>query len=239
MAVMVPTTVLHNDFVEGGFHSMRVPFTTPCEPGQFVLLRIDGHMDPFLGRPICVFDWADGILTLLYQVVGRGTAQLSKLIPGERVIIQGPLGKGFPLTSSNIALIGGGVGIAPLYMLAKTHRKRFPGGYIRIHLGFREQPVLEGAFRSVCNALDCNIGGRVTDDVDFTVQDRIYYACGPTPMMRAAAEKAKEHGATLYLSLEERMGCGVGACLSCVCETTKGMKCVCKDGPVFLSSEVF
>ena len=231
--------ILENKPIEGGFFLMRLPFAARCLPGQFVMLRIPGVLDPFLGRPISVFDWEDGVLSLLYQVVGKGTRLFSTLQPGQTVEAQGPYGNGFPVLNQDYTLIGGGVAIAPLYLLAKAHRQAYPDRKVELHLGFREQPVLEQAYRAVCHRCTIDIGGFVTDTVDFSLPGRIYCACGPTPMMRAAATLAQAHNATLYVSLEERMACGVGACLGCTCQTASGNKRACKDGPVFLAQEVF
>lgn len=239
MAVITTAAILENGLAEGGFYLMRLPFPTPCLPGQFVMLRLAGQLDPLLGRPISVFDWENRVVSLLYQPVGKGTKLLTQLRQGQGVFIQGPMGNGFPIAPGDATLIGGGVGIAPLYLLAKALKKQEPGRHIRIHLGFRERPALQTNYEAVCDELVLNIGGFVTDDVDFQPIGRTYYACGPTPMMRTAASRAKAKNATLYVSLEERMACGVGACLGCTCKTGGGNQRICKDGPVFLSGEVF
>jgi len=238
MAVAGACKITENRPVSGGLYLLRLAFSAPCRPGQFVMLRIPGQLDPFLGRPISIFDHEGDTLSLLYQPVGRGTRLFTGLLPGQELEVQGPLGNGFPLCRGDAALIGGGVGIAPLYLLARALRAEEPGRRIRIHLGFREQPALEEEYRAVCDELKLNIGGYVTDGVDFSAPGTTFYACGPTPMLRAAANRAAEAGARLYISLEERMACGVGACLGCTIATAAGNRRVCKDGPVFLSSEV-
>lgn len=231
--------ILENKPVLSGFSLLTLPFPRECAPGQFVMLRVPGGYDPFLPRPISVYDWAEGKLTLLYQAVGRGTTAMAALLPGQEIEVTGPLGHGFPLLDADYVLIGGGVGIAPLYYLAKAHRRLYPARKRTIHLGFRETPLLEEEYRAAAEELQINIGGFVTDDVDFTREDAVYCACGPTPMMAAAAKLAKAAGAALYVSLEERMACGVGACLGCSIPTTAGNRRVCKDGPVFPAEEVF
>ena len=160
------------------------------------------------------------------------------LINGDEIEVTGPFGNGFPLEDADIVLIGGGVGVAPLYYLAKAHRAAYPDRKITVHLGFREKAMLTEEYSAVCDELILNIGGFVTDDVDYTM-DATYYACGPTPMMNAAAVKAREANAKLYVSLENRMACGAGACLCCTCKTKSGNKRACKDGPVFPAEEVF
>lgn len=238
MAVSCKCQILENKKAEGGFWLIRLAFPAYCAPGQFVMLRVTEGLDPLLGRPISVYDYEDGVLSLLYQPVGRGTKQLTALASGQEAEVQGPLGNGFPIKDGDAVLIGGGVGIAPLYYLSKALKKADPARKVTMHLGFREQAAMADTFRAVCDELVLNIGGYVTDDVDFVSAGKTYYACGPTPMMCAAADKADPVGAALYVSLEERMACGVGACLGCTVKTTQGNRRVCKDGPVFLSTEV-
>ena len=230
--------ILENKKLQGGFSLMTLAGVKQGKPGQFVMVRPGKGLDPFLGRPISLFDADRERTYLLYQTLGRGTALMENLLVGEQIEVTGPFGNGFPLVDSDIVLIGGGVGVAPLYYLAKAHRAVYPQRRITIHLGFREQAMLTAEYGDVCDELILNIGGFVTEDVDYT-QDAVYYACGPTPMMNAAAVKAKEAGAKLYVSLENRMACGVGACLCCTCKTNGGNKRACKDGPVFRAEEVF
>ena len=238
MAVSCKCKILENAAAEGGFWLIRLAFPEYCAPGQFVMLRVTEGLDPLLGRPISVYDYEDGVLSLLYQPVGRGTKQLTNLVAGQEAEVQGPLGYGFPLDEGDAVLIGGGVGIAPLYYLSKALKKADPERKVTVHLGFREQAAMKDVFAAVCDELVLNIGGYVTDDVDFDPNGKTYYACGPTPMMAAGAKKAEATGAKFYVSLEERMACGVGACLGCTVKTVHGNRRVCKDGPVFLSSEV-
>ncbi len=213
------------------------------KPGQFFMLRpIKGNIsDPILARPISIFDVdkEKGNVTFLYQVVGKGTEILSSLKVDDEISVIGPLGNGFEIEDNDITLIGGGIGIAPLFYLAKEHRKMFPNRHRTIHLGFRDKAILEDEYKSICDNLVLNIGGYVTDDVDFDTNNTIY-VCGPTPMMKAASTHAKKVNKDIYVSLENKMACGVGACLVCSCKTSDGTKKrVCKDGPVFHASEVF
>lgn len=218
-----------------GNYLMTLTGVPAGKPGQFLMLRTAKGSDPLLPRPISLLDTDETQTALCYRVVGRGTKLLSELRAGEPVEAIGPLGNGFPLCPGNAVLIGGGLGIAPLYALAKALRAH--GSHVRIHLGYSGEPFLQEAFEQVSDALTVNIGGYVTDGVDFT-EDAVYYACGPAPMLHAAKALALANGKTLYVSLEARMGCGVGACLACSIRTKDGNKCVCRDGPVFDAMEV-
>ena len=230
--------IVDNVKLEGGFSLMTLEGVTMGKPGQFVMVRPGKGLDPLLGRPISLYNADEEHTCLLYQKVGRGTEMLQELREGDEIEVTGPFGNGFPLEDADIVLIGGGVGVAPLYYLAKAHRAAYPDRKITVHLGFREKAMLTEEYSAVCDELILNIGGFVTDDVDYTM-DATYYACGPTPMMNAAAVKAREANAKLYVSLENRMACGAGACLCCTCKTKSGNKRACKDGPVFPAEEVF
>ncbi|MEL7610424.1 MAG: dihydroorotate dehydrogenase electron transfer subunit [Bacillota bacterium] len=232
--------ILENRRVEEGWYELSLSGVPGGAPGQFLMLRAPGVLDPLLGRPISIFDFdaREGATKLLYQVVGHGTQLFSTLKPDQEIDVTGPHGNGFPLPENDAVLIGGGVGIAPMYLLAKELREREPQRRITIHLGFRERPVLEETFAEIADEIIVNVGGYVTDGVDFS-QSATYFACGPTPMMEAAARLARRTGARLYVSLEKRMACGVGACYACTCATRSGNKRACKDGPVFPAQEVF
>ncbi|MEG1560480.1 MAG: dihydroorotate dehydrogenase electron transfer subunit [Clostridia bacterium] len=206
--------------------------------GQFFMLRPTlAKTEPLLGRPISIYDCTDGNCSFLYRIAGKGTVMLSNLRVGEEVDCFGPYGNGFTPVDSDITLIGGGIGIAPLYYLAKTQRKIYPERKIEAYLGFVEKPYLVQYFRAIADFVYVNVGGFVTADVPFS-KERVTFVCGPTPMLRAAKEAAENKGAKLYLSLEAHMACGVGACLGCTCETITGNRRVCTDGPVFLADDV-
>lgn len=207
--------------------------------GQFFMLRIPGALDPLLGRPIsiCETDSETDETTFVYQTVGRGTAQFARLLPGQEIETQGPYGNGFSLKDGHAALIGGGIGTAPMLQLAKELRASDPARRIDVYLGFREEAYLEQAFESYADSVTINIGGYIVSDADFSL-NATFYACGPAPMLRAAAASADAANASLFVSLEKHMACGVGACLGCTCQTGHGRKRVCKDGPVFDYREV-
>lgn len=207
--------------------------------GQFYMLRPTSTSDPLLGRPISIHDCVNGNCSFLYRIAGKGTKLLEQMRPGDTVEAYGPYGNGFTPVDCDIRLIGGGIGVAPLYFLAKTQRRLFPNRTIEAYLGFVEKPYMVSYFRAVADRVHVNVGGYITSNVPFSRGgDVMYYACGPVPMMRAAKEAADKTDSTLYLSLEAHMACGVGACLGCTCHTVSGNKRICTDGPVFLSTEV-
>lgn len=231
--------IISNTPLGEGFYLLAVRQKNSARMGQFYMLRA-WERYPVLSRPISVYD-ADGeTVTFLYRVVGKGTKLLSEQKAGEDIILDGPHGNGFPALSDEkrIALVGGGVGIAPLYLAAKTYRKA--GAQADLYLGFSSEPVLVPEFESVADRVSVNVGGFVTDDIDTRAYDLIV-TCGPTVMMEVLYKKcqAQKTDAPLYVSMENRMACGIGACLVCTCRTAGGNKKVCKDGPVFLGSEVF
>ena len=208
-------------------------------PGQFVNIRLEGF---YLRRPISVCDAADGTLTLIYKTVGKGTEALSRLAPGQTLRILTGLGNGYDLTAAGDApvLLGGGVGVPPLYLLAK--RLREAGRAVQVVLGFNtaSEVFYEAEFRALGCAVTVatadgsrGVKGFVTDALP--ERPSYFYACGPEPMLRAVCKKLSVSG---QLSLEERMGCGFGACMGCSRQTVNGPKRVCKDGPVFTKAEL-
>ncbi len=221
-------------------YRMRLSGAPMGKAGQFYMLRQPDTLDPFLSRPISLFDADEqtGELSFLYQTAGRGTEQFSRMLAGQTLTVQGPCGNGFPLLPGDAVVIGGGIGTAPLYLLLKTLREKDPNRRIEVYLGFREEAYLKEDFTALSDKTHVNIGGYVTADVDFT-RPATYYACGPKPMLRAAMQAAREADARLYVSLEKHMACGVGACLGCTCKTTAGQKRICKEGPVFPYQEVY
>ena len=209
-------------------------------PGQFVNLKLDGF---FLRRPISVCDSENGILTLIYKVVGKGTEYMSTLPIGKKLDILTGLGNGYDLTASGDKplLVGGGVGVPPLYKLAKELIKA--GKTVTVILGFNTQNEVfwEEEFtnigaKSIVATVDgsCGVRGFVTDamkDVEYTY----FYSCGPEPMLKALFNASVTKG---EMSFEERMGCGFGACMGCSCKTVTGNKRICKEGPVLKKEDV-
>lgn len=208
-------------------------------PGQFVNIALEGK---FLRRPISVCDWEAGKLTLIYKVVGQGTAQMQAMEPGRTLDVLVGLGNGYDATKSGARplLIGGGVGVPPLYGLCK--RLLQEGKQPQVILGFNtaDEIFYEDAFRAlgvetVVTTADGSYGiaGFVTN-----AMERAYsyiYTCGPEPMLKAIDRQAMTSG---QFSFEARMGCGFGACMGCSCETKYGRKRICKDGPVLEREEI-
>jgi len=225
-----------NDCLIPLIYKMTVDFTGEVLPGQFFMLRA-WDKDPLLSRPVSVHDYEDGRLTFLYQVVGKGTKILSRLKPGDNLEIQGPYGNGFPAINGNLCVVGGGIGIAPLYYLVKQYKENNPLGICRVYLGFRENSYGVEAFKSIANQVIIDIGGIITHQLKVK-PDEVIMTCGPEMLMAAVAEKVPLEN-KVYVSMEAHMACGIGACLGCTYETKSGNKKVCKDGPVFLREEVF
>ena len=203
-------------------------------PGQFVNIRVQGQ---FLRRPISVCNITDGILTIIYKVVGVGTEAMSHLPVGTQLDVLTVLGNGYDLSKAGEAplLVGGGVGVPPMYMLARQLREA--GKKVRVILGFntKDEVFYEEEFRALgCDVTVTTVDGShgvkgfVTNALDG--QQSYYYTCGPLPMIKALIQAAGTNG---EVSMEERMGCGFGACMGCTIQTTQGPKRVCKEGPVF------
>ena len=213
--------------------------TEGIRPGQFVNLKLEGF---YLRRPISVCDFAPGRLTLIYKVVGRGTAFMAELAPGAVIDTLTGLGNGYDTAPSGDRplLIGGGAGVPPLYALTKALLAE--GKKPAVILGFNsaDEVFYEEAFRARgaevrVTTADGSYGikGFVTDAMDLPYT--YFYTCGPEPMLKAVYQKSVTSG---QFSLEERMGCGFGACMGCTCRTKTGHKRVCKDGPVFTKEEL-
>ena len=221
-----------------------------AKPGQFVSLYTK-NLSKLLPRPISICDVDEDSLRLVYRVTGEktGTAELSLLKEGDSIDILGSLGNGFPLDKKDVLLIGGGIGIPPLLYLCKSLE-----GRKKVVLGYRDSKLfLKNDFDKLTKDVfiateDGSLGtkGNVIDAIKANgVGASTIMCCGPTPMLRAVKEYALENNIECYLSLEERMACGVGACLACVCKSKEvdehsrvNNKRVCKDGPVFLATEV-
>ena len=208
-------------------------------PGTFVNIKLDGL---YLRRPISVCDAEDDVLTIIYKVVGHGTEQMRKMSGGSLDVLTG-LGNGYDTEKSGdkVLLLGGGVGVPPLYMLAK--RLIAEGKKVHVVLGFNtaSEVFYEKEFAALgatvtVTTVDGSHGikGFVTtamEDADYSY----FYTCGPEPMLKAIYKTAKTSG---QFSFEERMGCGFGACMGCSCKTVTGYKRICKDGPVLEKEEI-
>ena len=209
-------------------------------PGQFVNLKLDGF---FLRRPISVCDSEDGSLTLIYKVVGKGTEYMSTLKCGEKLDILTGLGNGYDTSRSGQKplLVGGGVGVPPLYKLAKELIKEEKD--VTVILGFNtkseifwEEEFTKIGANVIVTTVDGSKGvrGFVTDAMK-NLNYTYFYSCGPEPMLKALYNASVTSG---ELSFEERMGCGFGACMGCSCKTVSGNKRICKEGPVLKKEDI-
>ncbi len=207
--------------------------------GQFVNVQLSGK---FLRRPISVCDVNGDELTLVYKVVGAGTKQMSEMKPGDTVDVLSGLGNGYDETKAGerVLLLGGGVGVPPLYLLAKNLLKA--GKTVSVVLGFNKADEI--FFEDEFKALGANVTVTTADGsygVKGFVTDALpdsydyFYTCGPEPMLKAVYKATNTSG---QFSFEERMGCGFGACMGCSCKTVTGYKRICKDGPVLEKEEI-
>lgn len=208
-------------------------------PGQFINIKLDGL---YLRRPISVCDCANGEITIIYKIVGKGTEQMAEMKSGKLDVLTG-LGNGYELgvSGDKPLLLGGGVGVPPLYMLAKKLIEE--GKKVTAILGFNTalEVFCEKEFKALgadvyVTTADGSYGikGFVTDvikDLDYSY----FYTCGPEPMLKAVYNSTKTSG---QFSFEERMGCGFGACMGCSCRTISGNKRICKEGPVLYKEEI-
>jgi dihydroorotate dehydrogenase electron transfer subunit len=235
MKTCISKIIENNQICENIFELVAASDIKPL-PGQFYMIKgLRG--DYLLPRPISVHDYEDGKLRLLYRVSGHGTDQISKMRADDEIQILGPLGNGFDveLLGGKIGIIGGGIGIAPLLYLAKNIESE----KMDIYLGYKDETFCVESFASCCDKLivvteDGNIGekGYVTEFVNISDYD-IVIACGPDVMMEKIIRACRDSNVEVYVSMEKRMACGIGACLGCAVSTTEGNKRACKDGPVF------
>lgn len=238
--------VLDNKEIVPGIFELVVACDRQVKVGQFFMLK--GFSDlTMLPRPLSIYDKSAGTLSFLYAVVGRGTNELANKKTNDYVEVLGPLGNGFtlpdPSKQAKIALVAGGIGIAPFLYLAKEIERQNIANKWQIDLlaGFQHtvyavEAIAKHVDKVIIATNDGSVGhkGFVTD----LIQDSYdyVYCCGPTPMMKSLQNLNLQ--AETFLSLENRMACGIGACLACSCKTSLGMQRVCKEGPVFRASEV-
>lgn len=254
MAEKVSKTVniVRAEKIVDGIYSMWIAdeqMAQQAKPGQFVsLYSNDGSR--LLPRPIsiCEIDKQAHTLRLVYRVVGAGTDEFSRMQAGDHIRVVGPLGNGFTLQAQKAILIGGGIGIPPMLELAKSLDCQ-----VQVVLGYRDSyTFLKNEFEahgSIYVATeDGSVGtkGNVIDSIkENHLEGDMIFACGPTPMLKGIQTYAKEHNIPAQLSLEEKMACGIGACLACVCKSKEkdahthvNNKRICKDGPVFFADEI-
>ncbi|QQO10561.1 dihydroorotate dehydrogenase electron transfer subunit [Breznakiella homolactica] len=231
--------ILSNQRLSRDFYLMETAFPNTTGMGQFYMLRAWKEY-PILSRPISAFDAGPDKVSFLYKTVGTGTEIFSRLRPGDEITLQGPLGNTFPEVSGSIAMVGGGVGIAPFNLAARRIKAASPESRIDLYLGFSDEAVLVDQFSAAADTVTVNVGGFITDEIDPSRYDYVF-TCGPEIMMKVLFEKCRASGCgdKLYVSMENRMACGIGACLVCSCRTVHGNRKACKDGPVFRAAEVF
>lgn len=249
--------VISQEQLADGIYSMwiRTEASRTAKPGQFLSLYTNDGTK-LLPRPIsiCEIDAENGSLRVVYRVTGEhtGTESFSRMKAGDTIPVIGPLGNGFPLeraAGKKVFLMGGGIGVPPILELAKQlecEEKQILAGYRDQQTFLKEEFEQNGAL--YISTEDGSVGtkGNVMDAIrENGLKADIIYACGPTPMLRAIKQYAEEQNIECYISLEERMACGIGACLACVCKSKEkdhhsnvNNKRICKDGPVFLSTEV-
>lgn len=256
LAELVKKEQLKKDILK---FSVKAPnIVKNSKPGHFIEIRVSEQTEPFLRRPISIYnlDRENGILEFIFQVKGKGTEILAKKEVGSQIDIIGPLGYGtFKYGEyENIAIIGGGIGVFPLYELAKCAKN--DNKNVSTYLGFRSKDfvVLEEEFKNVSNKLILTTDDGSYSEKGFAINylekdiengkvDSIY-ACGPLPMLKAVQKLAIERDIPCQISLEEKMGCGLGVCLGCAVKTSKSSKevpeylHVCKAGPVFNAKDV-
>ena len=234
-------TILSNTALTDSVYKMVLSGDTSAitAPGQFVNIQLDGL---FLRRPISVCDYDAQTLTIVYKVVGKGTEAMSKMGAGTKLDILTGLGNGYDLSLSGErpVLLGGGVGVPPLYNLAKKMIAQ--GKYVSVILGFNT--ASEIFYEEQFKALGCNVTV-TTVDGSYGVKGFVtgalpenytyFYTCGPEPMLKAVYRASRTSG---QMSFEERMGCGFGACMGCSCKTLTGYKRICKEGPVLKKEEI-
>ena len=234
-------TIVSNEALTDSVYKMVLAGDTSAitAPGQFVNIQLSGK---FLRRPISVCDYDAATLTIVYKVVGKGTEQMCHMGQGEKLDILTGLGNGYDLsiTGEEPVLLGGGVGVPPMYNLAKELRKQ--GKKVSVILGFNTKSEI--FYEEEFKALGCEVTVTTVDGsygVKGFVTDALpahyshFCTCGPEPMLKAVYKATVTSG---QMSFEERMGCGFGACMGCSCQTLTGYKRICKEGPVMKKEEI-
>jgi len=236
------TAVVKNEQISKNIYRLSVEFDSEIKPGQFFMLKTTDNAF-LLPRPISVNDVNENLVSFLYRLEGQGTKKISSLRKNDEIQIFGPLGKGFEPDKllGRVAVIGGGIGIAPLLYLCKVLGKKAD-----VYLGYRDKENMyiidefkSSTRRCIVVTEDGSFGekGFVTDYISYDEYD-VVVTCGPEIMMNKIASICRNKKIKCYVSLERRMACGLGACLGCTVETKTGNKRACKEGPVFDSEEL-
>lgn len=236
---VVISEIIENKEIAKNIYKLTVNFTGEIKPGQFFMIKsLDNSF--LLPRPISVNDYNENQLTFLYRVEGVGTTKISTMRKNDELQLFGPLGNGFEIDKlqGKVAVVGGGIGIAPLLYLAKNLNNP------DIYIGFKDSVYSVDEFKKISDNVwitseDGSIGkkGFVTDFIDYEKYDAVV-TCGPEIMMNKIMSQCKDKEIKCYVSLERRMACGMGVCLGCTVITKSGNKRACKDGPVFSIDEL-
>lgn len=243
MKSMQKYRIIKNERLTNDIYKMILEGDTTwvSNPGQFINITVENC---YLKRPISICDWDETTCTIIYKVVGKGTEIMSTMSINENLEVLVGLGNGFntQIENDEVLLIGGGVGIPPLYGLAKELIKI--GKKCHVIMGFNtksEAFYIEEFKQLGANVVVCTVDGTfgekgfVNAAMKSGLENLYYYSCGPLPMLKAVYDASNEHG---QLSFEERMGCGFGACMGCSCKTLTGYKRICVEGPVMKSEEI-
>ena len=231
--------ILSNREISNGIYEMVVKENNQAKAGQFYMLKHQGAT--LLPRPISVSQRAENTVTFVYATVGKGTKEFANIREGDEIELTGPLGNGFDTNKDHkrVALVAGGIGIAPMVELSKKLRENHQNIKMDMYAGFRDDVFLiDEIEKYVDNThISTNTGkhghkGFVTELLNLENYDTVL-CCGPEIMMKKVVEMCKENNVEVYVSMEKHMACGVGACLVCTCKTKDGNKRTCKDGPVF------
>lgn len=253
--VKMTSTILQQECIGTDIYSLWLDapqIASQAKPGQFISVYSNDSAR-VLPRPIsiCEIDREKGALRIVYRIAGKGTQEFSGMKAGETLDILGPLGNGFPMDvikGKRVFMMGGGIGVPPMVQTAKEAEAEVTviAGYRNSEIFLKEELEQNGTL--VIATEDGSVGtkGNVMDAIrENHLEADVIFACGPTPMLRAIKTYAEENGILCYISMEEKMACGVGACLACVCKSKDvdhhshvHNKRICKDGPVFLSTEV-
>lgn len=229
--------VIYNKMIDDDYFMLKTDTKVDkVYPGQFFMLRA-WDLYPTLSRPISIYDVCEDGLVFLIESRGIGSKLLKNLKEGDEIKVFGPYGNHFEYENiREISLVAGGVGSAPFYYLSKCLKKSNPDVKIDLYIGLRENQKLEKCFEDLGVNLIVKKGGFITDYVDF--DKKLIYTCGPDIMMYKLKDLAEKNACKIYLSLDKRMGCGLGACLSCTCKTVNGNSRTCKDGPIYKGSDI-
>lgn len=224
--------------------SLEIPEPIESKPGQFCILRMNERLDPLLGRPFSIFDYEGNIINFLYRVKGKGTEILSKMDKDQNVLLTGPLGRWYPYPEKDFVVIAGGIGLASVYYLMKKFRNRayfFCGGRSEQEILFYNE--VKTFAKEVYISTEYGTTGYRGVVTDLFKEKGLMlnlpvYACGPMVMLKELKRIVQGSSIPCYVAVEERMACGIGACLGCAIETREGLKRVCTDGPIFELKEL-